>query len=75
MISSRLRIEAFLTRWTGGTISFIETEGLARFVEVADRLAEFYGERFTVPQSLRSMAEKGETFYQLAEQEQQRPAA
>jgi 3-hydroxyacyl-CoA dehydrogenase/enoyl-CoA hydratase/3-hydroxybutyryl-CoA epimerase len=61
--------------YTGGTISFIETEGLSRFVEEADRLAESYGERFAVPQSLRSMAEKGETFYQLAEQEQQRPAA
>jgi 3-hydroxyacyl-CoA dehydrogenase/enoyl-CoA hydratase/3-hydroxybutyryl-CoA epimerase len=61
--------------YTGGTISFIETEGLAHFVEVADRLAEAYGERFAVPQSLRSMADKGETFYQVAEQEQQRPAA
>ena len=61
--------------YTGGTISFIETEGLMHFVEEADRLAESYGERFTVPQSLRSMAEKGETFYQMAEQEQQRPAA
>jgi 3-hydroxyacyl-CoA dehydrogenase/enoyl-CoA hydratase/3-hydroxybutyryl-CoA epimerase len=61
--------------YTGGTISFIETEGLAHFVEVADRLADSYGKRFAVPQSLRSMADKGETFYQLAEQEQQRPAA
>jgi 3-hydroxyacyl-CoA dehydrogenase/enoyl-CoA hydratase/3-hydroxybutyryl-CoA epimerase len=61
--------------YTGGTISFIETEGLARFVQEADRLAETYGERFTVPQSLRSMAEKGETFYQLAETEEQRTAA
>jgi 3-hydroxyacyl-CoA dehydrogenase/enoyl-CoA hydratase/3-hydroxybutyryl-CoA epimerase len=61
--------------YTGGTISFIETEGLARFVQEADRLAETYGERFTVPQSLRSMAQKGETFYQLAETEEQRTAA
>jgi 3-hydroxyacyl-CoA dehydrogenase/enoyl-CoA hydratase/3-hydroxybutyryl-CoA epimerase len=61
--------------YTGGTISFIETEGLTHFVEEADRLAATYGERFAVPQSLRSMAEKGETFYQLVEQEQQRPAA
>ena len=61
--------------YTGGTISFIETEGLEHFVEEADRLAKTYGERFSVPQSLRSMAEKGETFYQLAEEEQQRPAA
>ena len=61
--------------YTGGTISFIETEGLKQFVSEADRLATTYGERFAVPKSLRSMAEKGETFYQLAEQEQQRPAA
>jgi 3-hydroxyacyl-CoA dehydrogenase/enoyl-CoA hydratase/3-hydroxybutyryl-CoA epimerase len=60
---------------TGGTISFIETEGLKQFVSEADRLAQTYGERFAVPESLRSMSEKGETFYQLAEQEQQRPAA
>ncbi len=61
--------------YTGGTISFIETEGLRIFVEEADRLAESYGERFAVPQSLRSMADNGETFYQLAEEKQQRPAA
>jgi 3-hydroxyacyl-CoA dehydrogenase/enoyl-CoA hydratase/3-hydroxybutyryl-CoA epimerase len=61
--------------YTGGTISFIETEGLEHFVEEADRLAKIYGERFSVPQSLRTMAEKGETFYQLAEEELQRPAA
>jgi 3-hydroxyacyl-CoA dehydrogenase/enoyl-CoA hydratase/3-hydroxybutyryl-CoA epimerase len=60
---------------TGGTISFIETEGLKQFVSEADRLAQTYGERFAVPESLRSMSEKGETFYQLAEQEEQRPAA
>jgi 3-hydroxyacyl-CoA dehydrogenase/enoyl-CoA hydratase/3-hydroxybutyryl-CoA epimerase len=61
--------------YTGGTISFIETEGVRSFVEEADRLARIYGERFAVPQSLRSMAEKGETFYQLAEAKQHRPAA
>ena len=61
--------------YTGGTLSFIETEGLEHFVSEADRLAETYGERFAVPQSLRSMAEKGETFYQLAAAAQHRPAA
>jgi 3-hydroxyacyl-CoA dehydrogenase/enoyl-CoA hydratase/3-hydroxybutyryl-CoA epimerase len=61
--------------YTGGTISFIETEGLQNFVTEADRLVEAYGERFSVPQSLRSMAEKGETFYQLAEAALERPAA
>ena len=61
--------------YTGGTISYIETEGLKNFVAEADRLAETYGERFAVPDSLRSMAEKGETFYQLADAEEHRPAA
>ncbi len=61
--------------YTGGTLSFIETEGLAKFVAEADRLAQTYGARFTVPQSLRSMAEKGETFYGLAEQREHRTAA
>lgn len=48
---------------TGGTISFIETVGLAAFVTEADRLTEAYGPRFEVPASLRSMAAGGETFY------------
>jgi len=61
--------------YTGGTISFIETVGLGQFVSEADRLAASYGERFAVPESLREMAAKGETFYQLAAAVQQRPAA
>jgi len=61
--------------YTGGTISFIETVGLARFVTEADRLAEAYGERFKVPDSLRQMADRGETFYSRAENGAQRSAA
>ena len=61
--------------YTGGTISFIETEGLANFVAEADRLAKTYGERFSVPDSLREMAKNGETFYQRADAEAQRSAA
>jgi len=61
--------------YTGGTISFIETVGLKAFVAEADRLAKAYGPRFAVPDSLRSMADKGETFYgQSAEKEQQSAA-
>ena len=33
------------------------------FVETADRLAQTYGDRFKVPQLLRDMAAKNETFY------------
>ncbi len=61
--------------YTGGTISYIETEGLESFVAEADRLAQTYGDRFAVPDSLRSMAENGETFYQLADAIEHRPAA
>jgi 3-hydroxyacyl-CoA dehydrogenase/enoyl-CoA hydratase/3-hydroxybutyryl-CoA epimerase len=49
--------------YTGGTVSFIETEGLRKFVAEADRLAETHGNRFRVPDSLRAMAANGETFY------------
>ena len=61
--------------YTGGTISFIETEGLEHFVAEADRLAAAYGDRFAVPDSLRSMAENGETFYERVEGKKQRSAA
>lgn len=49
--------------YTGGTLSFIETEGLESFVAEADRLAKTYGDRFAVPDSLRRMAKTGQTFY------------
>jgi 3-hydroxyacyl-CoA dehydrogenase/enoyl-CoA hydratase/3-hydroxybutyryl-CoA epimerase len=49
--------------YTGGAISFIETVGLKKFVAEADRLAKQYGPRFEVPASLRTKAEKGETYY------------
>ncbi len=49
--------------FTGGPFSFIDTMGVAEFVAEADRLAQAYGARFTPPQMLRDMAEKGECFY------------
>ncbi|MDH4047031.1 MAG: 3-hydroxyacyl-CoA dehydrogenase NAD-binding domain-containing protein [Gammaproteobacteria bacterium] len=61
--------------YTGGTLSFIETEGLAAFVSEADRLAAEHGDRFAVPDKLRKMARKGETFYGLARKREQRAAA
>jgi 3-hydroxyacyl-CoA dehydrogenase/enoyl-CoA hydratase/3-hydroxybutyryl-CoA epimerase len=61
--------------YTGGTISYIETEGLKTFVAEADRLAETYGDRFAVPDSLRSMAESGESFYEQADAGSRRSAA
>jgi 3-hydroxyacyl-CoA dehydrogenase/enoyl-CoA hydratase/3-hydroxybutyryl-CoA epimerase len=61
--------------YTGGTVSFIETEGLRRFVAEADRLAEKYGNRFKVPDGLRAMAANGETFYSSARTARSRSAA
>jgi 3-hydroxyacyl-CoA dehydrogenase/enoyl-CoA hydratase/3-hydroxybutyryl-CoA epimerase len=49
--------------WTGGPLSFIDMVGLPNFVARADHLATMYGERFTPPQLLRDMAERGECFY------------
>ena len=49
--------------WTGGPITMIDQAGLKAFVAQADVYAERYGDRFKVPQLLRDMAAKGETFY------------
>ncbi|AQR60745.1 3-hydroxyacyl-CoA dehydrogenase [Brevundimonas sp. LM2] len=49
--------------WTGGPITMIDQIGLKAFVEQADVYAERYGDRFQVPQLLRDMAARGETFY------------
>ncbi|WP_426038816.1 3-hydroxyacyl-CoA dehydrogenase NAD-binding domain-containing protein [Brevundimonas sp. DC300-4] len=49
--------------WTGGPITYIDQIGLKAFVTRADDYAARYGERFKVPQLLRDMAAKGETFY------------
>jgi len=49
--------------WTGGPITMIDQIGLKAFVGQADEYAARYGDRFKVPQLLRDMAAKGETFY------------
>ena len=49
--------------WTGGTLSFIDTIGIAQFVREADRLAQAYGWRFAPSQWLRDRAARGEAFY------------
>ncbi|MDX1571396.1 MAG: 3-hydroxyacyl-CoA dehydrogenase NAD-binding domain-containing protein [Xanthomonadales bacterium] len=48
--------------WTGGALQFINQYGLAEFVARADELAERYGDRFRVPQSLRDRAERNRPF-------------
>jgi 3-hydroxyacyl-CoA dehydrogenase/enoyl-CoA hydratase/3-hydroxybutyryl-CoA epimerase len=49
--------------YTGGVLSFIDTIGANDFVTRADELKAKYGAPFEVPQLLRDMAAKGETFY------------
>lgn len=49
--------------YTGGVLSYIDTIGAAHFVKRADDLKAKYGKPFEVPQLLRDMASKNETFY------------
>ncbi|MEA1015245.1 3-hydroxyacyl-CoA dehydrogenase NAD-binding domain-containing protein [Sphingosinicella sp. LY1275] len=49
--------------WTGGTISYIDTVGIERFVAEADMLAQRYGARFLPSPWLREKAARGEGFY------------
>ncbi|MBK4998758.1 3-hydroxyacyl-CoA dehydrogenase [Pseudomonas sp. S31] len=49
--------------WTGGVLSYIDTLGLAAFVEQCDGLAERWGERFRPSDWLRRKAEAGERFH------------
>ncbi|MEM9056298.1 MAG: 3-hydroxyacyl-CoA dehydrogenase NAD-binding domain-containing protein, partial [Pseudomonadota bacterium] len=58
--------------WTGGTLSFIDTIGVANFVAECDRLAKAYGPRFEVPPGLRERAAEGTPFHA---QPAKRPAA
>ncbi len=49
--------------WTGGPFSHMDFIGLDTFIKEADRLAETYGERFSVPDQVRDMAKSGKTYY------------
>jgi 3-hydroxyacyl-CoA dehydrogenase/enoyl-CoA hydratase/3-hydroxybutyryl-CoA epimerase len=49
--------------WTGGTLSYIDTVGIAEFVRTADRLAQQYGPRFAPSPWLRERAASGRNFY------------
>ena len=49
--------------WTGGPLGLIDGVGVARFVEICDRLAAKCGARFEPPQLLRTMAREGRSFY------------
>jgi 3-hydroxyacyl-CoA dehydrogenase/enoyl-CoA hydratase/3-hydroxybutyryl-CoA epimerase len=49
--------------WTGGTLSFVDTVGIQKFVSECDRMADSHGERFKVSDSLRERAAQGQSFY------------
>ena len=52
--------------WTGGTLSFIDTVGIAAFVAECKRLAAAYGPRFQPSAWLEARAARGETFHSKA---------
>jgi len=49
--------------WTGGTLSFIDTVGAAKFVAECDRLAVQHGERFRPSAWLRARSKHRAAFY------------
>lgn len=49
--------------WTGGTLSYIETVGIAAFVARCDALAERHGERFKPTAALRERVQSNTLFY------------
>jgi 3-hydroxyacyl-CoA dehydrogenase/enoyl-CoA hydratase/3-hydroxybutyryl-CoA epimerase len=49
--------------FTGGTISYIDGMGAKAFVDLCNKLAKQYGDRFKPCKLLLDMAKKGETFY------------
>jgi 3-hydroxyacyl-CoA dehydrogenase/enoyl-CoA hydratase/3-hydroxybutyryl-CoA epimerase len=59
-----------LPSYTGGTLSFIDTLGPARFVAEGQRLARKYGQRFKPPGGLLRRAKSGELFHPRADEPQ-----
>jgi 3-hydroxyacyl-CoA dehydrogenase / enoyl-CoA hydratase / 3-hydroxybutyryl-CoA epimerase len=51
--------------WSGGTLSYIDFMGPAKFVELCKALEKKHGPRFKVGKQLAGMAKSGETFYGL----------
>ena len=49
--------------WTGGTLSLIDTVGVAAFVSECDRLSQRVGARFAPSEQLRKMATRGRRFF------------
>ena len=49
--------------WSGGPFSWLDIIGTPYAADRCDQLAQRYGERFSCPDLLREMADKGQTFY------------
>jgi 3-hydroxyacyl-CoA dehydrogenase/enoyl-CoA hydratase/3-hydroxybutyryl-CoA epimerase len=49
--------------FTGGTLSYIDGMGAAKFVALCEKLRQKYGVRFAPPQILTDMASSQESFY------------
>ena len=49
--------------YTGGALSYIDYVGMDHFVAECDDFTERYGARYTVPDSLRSLAEAGKSIH------------
>jgi len=60
--------------FTGGTISYIDGMGAKAFVDLCNRLAKKYGDRFKPCKLLRDMAKKGDSFYQRFPPEKRKAA-
>ncbi|MGI9246938.1 MAG: 3-hydroxyacyl-CoA dehydrogenase NAD-binding domain-containing protein [Steroidobacteraceae bacterium] len=58
--------------WTGGTLSFIDTVGPAKFVAECKRLQKRYGERFKPTRGLLARAQTGALYHDPAGQSQSR---
>ena len=48
----------------GGPLTYIDRMGVAAFVAQMDDFAARFGDRYAVPDALRGMAERGETFFE-----------
>jgi len=49
--------------YTGGALSYIDFVGMKEFVAECDDFKNRFGDRFTIPDSLRAMAEKGQSIH------------
>ncbi len=49
--------------YTGGALSYIDFVGMDTFVKECDEFTQKFGERFSVPDSLRKMAEEGKSIH------------